>query len=242
MQMLVQRQFYIFPCRHGFHADCLIGEVTKTMSTRSLRKLLELQQQISALTSGLVPALPNSALANVGFLKDGSKAMVNAAQGARQVGMSGLQAGARGLGNVSAAVGLDKLRELVVPDAVISAISAGVSVSVAGGRRVLAPLDPFSNPTTDWVAGSRTAAQRRAAALAASSEADANGASGDDDGAHNKVTLGSARSIEDQERIQQLRDQLDALIAGSCPMCDGTANAIGRPFISDKEAADEWAL
>ncbi|CDS81881.1 related to DigA protein [Sporisorium scitamineum] len=241
MQMLVQRQFYIFPCRHGFHADCLIGEVTKTMSTRSLRKLLELQQQISALTSGLVPALPSSALASVGFLKDGSKAVVNVAQGASKVGMSGLQASARGLGNVSAAVGLDKLRELVVPDAVISAISAGVSVSVAGGRRVLAPLDPFSNPTTDWVAGSRTAAQRRAAAVAASSNAEANGNGGDEDGV-NRATVGSARSIEDQERIQQLRDQLDALIAGSCPMCDGTANAIGRPFISDKEAADEWAL
>ncbi|SJX65713.1 related to DigA protein [Sporisorium reilianum f. sp. reilianum] len=240
-QMLVQRQFYIFPCRHGFHADCLIGEVTKTMSTRSLRKLLELQQQISALTSGLVPALQSSALASVGFLKDGSKAVVSAAQEASKVGMSGLQASARGLGNVSAAVGLDKLRELVVPDAVISAISAGVSVSVAGGRRVLAPLDPFSNPTTDWVAGSRTAAQRRAAALVASSEGDANGNGADEDGV-NKVTIGSTRSIEDQERIQQLRDQLDALIAGSCPMCDGTANAIGRPFISDKEAADEWAL
>ncbi|KAF6767215.1 Clathrin, heavy chain/VPS, 7-fold repeat [Kalmanozyma brasiliensis GHG001] len=239
MQTLVQRQFYIFPCRHGFHADCLIGEGTKTMSTRSLRKLLELQQQISALTSGLVPALPNSALANMGFLKDGSKAMVSAAQGARQAGLVGLQASARGLGNVTAAVGLDKLRELVVPDAVISAISAGVSVSVAGGRRVLAPLDPFSNPTSDLVAGSRTAAQRRAAALIAT-DADANSASAEY--GEDKNTIGSARSIEDQERIQQLRDQLDALIAGSCPMCEGTANAIGRPFISDKEAAEEWAL
>ncbi len=155
--------------------------------------------------------------------------------------MSGLQAGARGLGNVTAAVGLDKLRELVVPDAVISAISAGVSVSVAGGRRVLAPLDPFSNPATDWVAGSRTAAQRRAAALIAS-ESEANGNSNTAEGATGKNAVGSARSIEDQERIQQLRDQLDALIAGSCPMCDGTANAIGRPFVSDKEAAEEWAL
>ena len=240
MQTLVQRQFYIFPCRHGFHADCLISEVTKTMSTRSLRKLLELQQQISALTSGLVPALPSSALANMGFLKDGPKAMANAAQGARQAGLSGFQAGARGLGNVTAAVGLDKLRELVVPDAVISAISAGVSVSVAGGRRVLAPLDPFSNPATDWVAGSRTAAQRRAAAMAASEESEANGNGAE--GAAARNAIGSARSMEDQERIQQLRDQLDALIAGSCPMCEGTANAIGRPFISEKEAADEWTL
>lgn len=236
MQVLVQRQFYIFPCRHGFHADCLIGEVTKTMSARGLRKLLELQQQISALTSGLVPALPSSALANMGFLKDGSRAAVNAAQGARQVGMNGLQASARGLGNVTAAMGLDKLRERVVPDAVISAISAGVSVSVAGGRRVLAPLDPFSNPTTDWVAGSRTAAQRRTATLTTAS-----GANDGQDGP-NKNAIGSARGIEDQERIQQLRDQLDALIAGSCPMCDGSANAISKPFISDKEAADEWAL
>ncbi|PWZ03605.1 hypothetical protein BCV70DRAFT_170440 [Testicularia cyperi] len=231
-QSLVQRQFYVFPCRHGLHADCLIGQVTKSMPTRSLRKLLELQQQISGLTSGLVPALPSSVLANMGFLKDGSKAVVSAAN----AGLNGLQAGARGLGNVTAAVGLDKLRELVVPDAVISAISAGVSVSVAGGRRVLAPLDPFSNPASDWVAGSRTAAQRRAAAASIADEKN-----GFHEGGHTR-SVATARSIEEQERIQQLRDQLDALIAGSCPVCDGAANAIGRPFISDKEDTDEWAL
>jgi hypothetical protein len=106
---------------------------------------------------------------------------------------------------------------------------------------VLAPLDPFSNPTTDWVAGSRTAAQRRAAALIASNDSsEANGSIADGNAA--KTAMGTYRSVEDQERIQQLRDQLDALIAGSCPMCDGTANAIGRQFVSDKEAAEEWAL
>jgi hypothetical protein len=63
-----------------------------------------------------------------------------------------------------------------------------------------------------------------------------------DDASADPYTVASARSIEEQERIQQLRDQLDALIAGSCPLCDGAANAIGRPFISEKEDRDEWAL
>ncbi|CAG8549918.1 24581_t:CDS:10 [Cetraspora pellucida] len=43
---LLTRQFYIFPCQHAFHSDCLIQEVTKHLNTVQLRKILELQEQI----------------------------------------------------------------------------------------------------------------------------------------------------------------------------------------------------
>ena len=189
---LTQRQFFVFPCRHGFHADCLVAEATKTMPTRNLRKMLELQQQISSLTSGVVPAVPSS----LGFLKEPLR-------------------------------GLDRLRELVVPDAVISAISTGVSVGVAGGRRALAPLDPFSHPTSGWVAGADRERERERDRVAQRA---------------NGVPQTTVAAADKEERVQILRDQLDSLIASSCLVCDGAANAIARPFVTEKESLDEWAL
>jgi vacuolar protein sorting-associated protein 18 len=35
-QLLLSRQFYVFPCRHCFHADCLIGLVSKMISSQML--------------------------------------------------------------------------------------------------------------------------------------------------------------------------------------------------------------
>ncbi|KAI1305565.1 hypothetical protein EDD11_004922 [Mortierella claussenii] len=43
---LLTRQFYIFPCQHTFHADCLIKKLTPFLSTRQLKRLDELQEQI----------------------------------------------------------------------------------------------------------------------------------------------------------------------------------------------------
>lgn len=44
---LLTRQFYIFPCQHAFHADCLLEQATKTMSVAQMRKLRDLQDQIT---------------------------------------------------------------------------------------------------------------------------------------------------------------------------------------------------
>ncbi|KAJ3071653.1 hypothetical protein HK102_006394 [Quaeritorhiza haematococci] len=45
--LLLTRQFYVFPCEHVFHADCLINYVTKDMNPRNSRRVLELQGQIT---------------------------------------------------------------------------------------------------------------------------------------------------------------------------------------------------
>lgn len=44
---LLTRQFYVFPCHHVFHADCLINRVTKFLPTRDIRKLADIQEQLS---------------------------------------------------------------------------------------------------------------------------------------------------------------------------------------------------
>ncbi|CAG8467025.1 8972_t:CDS:10 [Ambispora gerdemannii] len=46
---LLIRQFYVFPCQHAFHTDCLINRVTKYFNTRQLRRILDLQEQIARL-------------------------------------------------------------------------------------------------------------------------------------------------------------------------------------------------
>jgi len=48
---LLQRQLYVFPCRHGFHADCLTTQVTQHLPPRRLRRLLQLQSEFDALTT-----------------------------------------------------------------------------------------------------------------------------------------------------------------------------------------------
>ncbi|KAK9457880.1 Pep3/Vps18/deep orange family-domain-containing protein [Dipodascopsis uninucleata] len=40
---LLARQFYVFPCQHSFHGDCLISKVTETGNSRVKRKITELQ-------------------------------------------------------------------------------------------------------------------------------------------------------------------------------------------------------
>ncbi|CEP18639.1 hypothetical protein [Parasitella parasitica] len=44
---LLTRQFYVFPCNHEFHADCLRNRVTKYLPTRQIRKLADIQEQLS---------------------------------------------------------------------------------------------------------------------------------------------------------------------------------------------------
>ncbi|CAO3627960.1 unnamed protein product [Mucor hiemalis] len=44
---LLTRQFYVFPCNHEYHADCLINRVTKYLPTRQIRKLADIQEQLS---------------------------------------------------------------------------------------------------------------------------------------------------------------------------------------------------
>ncbi|KAF9207124.1 hypothetical protein BGZ49_001112 [Haplosporangium sp. Z 27] len=43
---LLTRQFYIFPCQHTFHADCLIKNLTPFLTSRQMKRMVELEEQI----------------------------------------------------------------------------------------------------------------------------------------------------------------------------------------------------
>ncbi|KAK0565646.1 tethering complex subunit [Tilletia horrida] len=235
---LLTRQFYVFHCRHSFHADCLIAETTRTLPPRSLRRIVELQNQLSSLTDGLVPAIPssyNSVVRNV--LKPGQQLVGEAARKGTAVAMAGIT-------GVTTGLGLDRLREYIVPDAVVSAIAAGVNLGVAGGKQILAPLDPFEEPIVG--AQARAALMQKTGSGASAAAAENGWQNGSGSGGNVKsgaATRGVVLNAEDEERVEEIRDELDSLVAKGCVLCDGAAAAIGRPLVQEVETReDDWAI
>ncbi|KAI7903291.1 Pep3/Vps18/deep orange family-domain-containing protein [Cokeromyces recurvatus] len=44
---LLTRQFYVFSCNHEYHVDCLRNRVAKDLPTRQIKKLADIQEQLS---------------------------------------------------------------------------------------------------------------------------------------------------------------------------------------------------
>ncbi|KAF8640380.1 hypothetical protein AX17_000050 [Amanita inopinata Kibby_2008] len=125
-KQVLARQFYVFPCRHCFHADCLIAMAKEYLPAHALRKIVNLQNQLvdnSARSLGAsVAKTPPNGLArqptrqrtllstNFGL----TNSLQNGARAANLLGRSVMSAG-------------DKLRDLIVPDALASLVSAPVT-------------------------------------------------------------------------------------------------------------------
>lgn len=184
---LLQRQLYLFPCRHGFHVDCLTQLVAQNLSPRRLRRLIQLQNELAA--------------------ADGTLEQPTASPTKSKVSSSSLPLGSS----------LERLREHVRPQAIVDVITAGFSVGVASGRRVLAPLDPSMNI-------------RRAAKDKASSQADSAAAS---------VTSASWTA-----ELDNLRAELNTIVAGACPICTLSVQNITVPFGDNQyhQDDDDWIV
>lgn len=179
---LLQRQLYLFPCRHGFHADCLTQLVAQHLSPRRLRRLLQLQNELAAADGTLEPS-PTSPTKS-------------------KVSSSSLPLGSS----------LERLREHVRPQAIVDAITAGFTVGVASGRRVLAPLDPSMSI-------------RRAAKDKASSQTDS--------------ATTSVMSPSWTAELDNLRAELNTIVAGACPICTLCVQNITAPFTDDTDHQDD---
>lgn len=184
-----------------------------------MRRILFLQERLSALTGGIVPALPPS-------YADAINSSSRATPKDNNVDTGTLQSGGLQL------LGLDKLRELVLPDAIVGAISASVSMSVEGGRKVLAPLDPFADPT---------ASLRAKPVGIGITQDDELGKSGEGHESEWSTRV-RGRRREGEEQVQNLREEMDSLVASACILCDGSIQMINRPFIADPSELREWEL
>ncbi|KAG6841938.1 hypothetical protein C0991_005118 [Blastosporella zonata] len=133
--LLLSRQFYVFPCRHSFHADCLIGLVKEYLPAPSLRKIIALQNKLTMSKTplndqlgGLPPGLQNGSnpsqapprallSANFGAI---ANPLQNGARAANLLGRGVLTAG-------------DRLRDLIVPDALAALVTAPAWMPGIGG-------------------------------------------------------------------------------------------------------------
>lgn len=149
------RQFYVFPCQHAFHADCLIAMAMEYLPSPALRRILHLQNDVVRSEPG-GRALLSSSFA---VPRKGDAAEFFAAPG-RKIAAAG-----------------DRLRELIIPDALAQAVS--------GGKKKRTPAD-----------------------------AD----------------------------LEAARAELDQLVAGVCPLCEGSVVGIDKPFVREDEDGGEWAV
>ncbi|KAG6911537.1 hypothetical protein DXG01_011839 [Tephrocybe rancida] len=134
--LLLSRQFYVFPCRHSFHADCLIGlhlQVKEYLPAASLRKIITLQNKLTISKTPMngqpvlppgQPNGPNSSQPPRALLSANFGAIPNPLQnGARAANLLG-----RGVLTAG-----DRLRDLIVPDALAALVMAPAWMPGIGG-------------------------------------------------------------------------------------------------------------
>lgn len=126
---ITTRQFYVFPCQHSFHADCLITMVSFALRDQadkqameylpapSLRRLLHLQNELMSGSNSGPRALLSS-----GFAPSGSGTP------RRQESIAAPDWLAVPGRNTLVAAG-DRLRGLIIPDALAQAVSLGGGAS-----------------------------------------------------------------------------------------------------------------
>jgi len=136
---ILTRQFYVFPCHHTFHADCLVGLTKEYLPAHVLRRLLALQDEIvkgkaTLLDRGDGVLVDNGTIIRQSGVQKAPNFGVPAQNGHRQansIGRNILSAG-------------DRLRDLIMPDALVTVITspAGWIPGIGGGQRnVLAETD-----------------------------------------------------------------------------------------------------
>ncbi|KIJ68589.1 hypothetical protein HYDPIDRAFT_165357 [Hydnomerulius pinastri MD-312] len=119
-QLLLTRQFYVFPCQHTFHADCLIGLAKEYLPAHALRRILALQTElVKGNQAG--PVDRSGAATPNGSRQPARQRTLLSANFASPLQNGTKAAGSLGRNLLSAG---DRLRDLIVPDALASVVSA----------------------------------------------------------------------------------------------------------------------
>ncbi|TCD69964.1 hypothetical protein EIP91_005553 [Steccherinum ochraceum] len=188
---LLTRQFYVFPCHHTFHADCLIGLTKEYLPASSLRKIIALQTELVKSTHH-APIDRNAIASPQGTpLRQQAvqRNLLSANFGIPVTVQSGARA-ANSFGRNILSAG-DRLRDLIVPDALASLVTAPAGwIPGIGG-----------------VGGGKRAGEK---------------------------DLG--------KRAEQLRRELEDLLAGSCPLCESVVAGVDKPFVKEGEEDTSWTL
>ncbi|KAA1109993.1 hypothetical protein PGT21_005921 [Puccinia graminis f. sp. tritici] len=235
-QRLLTRQFYLFPCQHSFHADCLIKEAMEHMPPYQLRRMLALQTKLgSPQFNHLEPGpvrISDKTILTTSILSDSKKLALASVHG------------------------LDNVRKMIIPDALVGLIGGGVGVfgSGVGALGGVLPISkvtkftrsasasasnttPPTNPSThtntmthlgensmnsSLIKKQATPFTTRIAGLGSSSSPN-----------HKYLDKNSSGSASVE--LEKLKNELDLLIASNCPLCVGSINSIHLPFVKEGE-------
>jgi len=178
-QSLFNRQFYVFPCQHTFHADCLITLMKSLLNASGLRRMVALQMKLMHGTSTEKMRLATDSMQNLS--SKNSQKLLSAAHSQEGFSVVGA-AGSFGRGVLSAG---DRLREMIVPES-------------------------LANLATGW---SNTSAR-------------------------NKERL-SKKELAQHTRLQE---ELDDIIAASCPLCDSLVNNLEKEYVTLPSDLESWRL
>lgn len=163
-QPLLTRQFYVFPCHHTFHADCLIGlvrdrallymiddglsgwiqQTKEYLPAHALRRILTLQNELVKSTQG---PIDRNSIANPSNLPStpaarhptSQRTLLSANFGIAAPLQNGTRA-ANSLGRNILSAG-DRLRDLIVPDALASVVTAPAGWITGGGKKNVTEKD-----------------------------------------------------------------------------------------------------
>ncbi|KAG0369768.1 Pep3/Vps18/deep orange family-domain-containing protein [Gamsiella multidivaricata] len=210
---LLTRQFYIFPCQHTFHADCLIKKLTPFLSTRQLKHLDELQEQIqSEMQNQQKMMLMNTGHTLQPLSVSNSNLKGVDAQGSSHAGLSHLPN--QLIGHTGAAV-----------MAIGGAIGAGGKMMVNGGVAIVGTAaGTAAGVFKDVIFADGKDGAGLGLGLGGGAGGAGQGTGGGDDMA---VVV---------PRLELLRDELDDLVASECLLCgELMIKTIDQPFLSNDE-------
>lgn len=114
---LLTRPFYVFPCQHSFHADCLVGMVKEYLPTHALRRILALQSEIGAISDAFRTPVDRNTIAPPVPAIGARQPPVSQRTLLSSTFTAPLQMG-RGLLTAG-----DRLRDLIIPDALATIVT-----------------------------------------------------------------------------------------------------------------------
>lgn len=213
--MLMTRQFYVFPCHHTFHADCLIGlvrvrpthtiiallticsliQTKEFLPATALRRILALQTELMKSTQ--TTGINRSAIANPSNIPPlpgparhptQQRTLLSSNFGIPTANAPSLRA-ANALGRNILSAG-DRLRDLIIPDALANLVTAPAG----------------------WIPGIGAGGAKR------------------------------ETSEKDAEKVERVRRELEDVLAANCPLCESVVAGLDKPFVQPGEEDSSWDL
>ncbi|PLW22745.1 hypothetical protein PCASD_11089 [Puccinia coronata f. sp. avenae] len=227
-QRLLTRQFYLFPCQHSFHADCLIKEVMAHMPPYQLRRMLTIQNKLALQAPMGAGGVGAARLMDKGGLMMNPSSLLS---DSKKLALASVQ-------------GLDHVRRMIIPDALVGVIGGGVGV-IGSGVGALGGVLPIpkmvkltrsSSSTINTSASSPIKTDHRRAPE--SSFVPKRSSS-----VHHHPSMptlqqqqppGSSSGSNPSE-LDKLKNELDQLLASQCALCLWAINSIDLPFAADGE-------